>query len=100
MMKLMDEKGKQRIEQFFEARIYAQNFENLYKDVVAGKSLHLTDSFAWEEIILNIASNLGNIGNIVIERQIEDLRNFEQLFKDNFFTELLSDFTRTLKPLK
>ena len=93
-MKLMGEKGRQRIEEFFEAQIYAQHFENLYNNAVKESGPHVSDTSTWEEIILNLASNLGNIGNRVIEceRQIEDLRNFEQLFKDNFFYRTIKRF--------
>lgn len=98
-MHLMGEKGRQRIEQFFEARIYAQNFEKLYEDAVKEKSLYVADSSVWEEVVLELLSSHGNIGKRVIEceRQIKNLRTFEQLFKDNVFYKTLRRFYRSLK---
>lgn len=96
-MKLMGEKGRKRIEEFFEARIYVQNFENLYKDVSKEKPLHATGSSVWEEVMLDLLSSHGNIGKRLIEceRQIEDLRRFEQLLKDNFFYRTMKRFYRS-----
>ncbi|MBE9571085.1 MAG: glycosyltransferase family 4 protein [Proteobacteria bacterium] len=96
-MKSMGERGRKRIEQFFEARVYAQNFENLYKDVVTEKPLQLTGSSVWEEVMLDLLSSHGNIGKRLMEceRQIEDLRRFEQLLKDNFFYRTMKRFYRS-----
>ncbi len=100
-MKSMGERGRKRIEQFFEARIYAQNFENLYGEAMNEKPFRSPDSAVWENLMINLASNMGSIGTKVIEceRRIEELRKFEQMFKDNVFYKTLRRCYQSFKNL-
>lgn len=100
-LKLMGIKGRESVEQFFSAQLYARNFEELYLRMMKALPVQHPDSCTWTELLMTLTSNIGALGTKMIEhdREIKELRNFEALFKDNFFYRTLRNCYKSFKNL-
>lgn len=97
-MNAMGQKSRRRIEELFDARVYAQNFEKLYGDMLEEQHFHSHGDSVWETLIVNLLSDMGNLGSKVIEceREIEEVKKFQHLLRDNFVYRTVRQFYRFL----
>lgn len=98
-LRLMGEKGRQKAEQLFDARLYARDFEKLYHSIKQEDFHQHPETHMWVELLFDFASNFGSLGVRMIEHdhEIRDLRNFEALFKNNFFYKSLKKIYLSVK---
>ncbi len=90
-MLTMGQAGREYILNKFTANEYADNFENIYTNVIKTYSYKPQKNLFWKEFILNSLSNLGNMGRRVsdLEHDVRDMKSFISYFKDNAFYRTL-----------
>ena len=90
--------GRQRIESHFSGRACAEGFERVYQEVVNNYACRQSSQL-WEDIFMGFASDIGILGSRVMEheRLIQGLKDFEGLFKNNFFYRTLRSVYNSLR---
>lgn len=97
LIKSMGLKSREVVEERFCAEVFARNFEDVYSSLYTE---YFREEFnPWAEVALNLVSNIGDLGTRTrqLEHKVRDLRNFEALFKTNFFYRTLKKCYRFLK---
>jgi glycosyltransferase involved in cell wall biosynthesis len=87
LLELMGVRGKEMAITQFGANVCAGKYEALYLQMKNQAVVNPLKTTPWNEVFLQVASNLGQMGNrtLYLEREVRDLRSFEALFKNNVF---------------
>lgn len=97
LMKHMGLKAREIVEKKFSAEIYAKKFEQVYSSIYSENLREEYNPLA--EVILDLVSNIGGLGTRTreLEHEVRDLRNFEAIFKNNFFYRGFKKLVKIIK---